>query len=177
MVDTADSGALDAMLVRLSEMVARRLRDHHLFARTLQIKLRYSDFSTFTRSRTLDHATQIDTELAEAARDLVSQGLDRRNRSACWASTRNRWKPTKARPTSSTKKRTAALAQDAEAVDRIRDKYGDHHRFPRLRTSSRLPRPRARESRKSSRQRASQERTSDNSRSFTLINGRKTLLS
>ena len=58
------------MLVRLSEMVARRLRDHRLYARTVQIKLRYSDFSTFTRSRTLDHATQIDTELAEAARDL-----------------------------------------------------------------------------------------------------------
>src|SRR5271168_4901621 len=57
MVDTADTGALDAMLVRLAEMVARRLRDHHLFARTLQIKLRYSDFSTFTRSRTLERAT------------------------------------------------------------------------------------------------------------------------
>src|SRR5579872_6030438 len=69
-VDTAEAARLDAMLVRLAEMVARRLRDHHLFARTMQIKLRYSDFSTFTRSRTLDHATQIDTELAEAARSL-----------------------------------------------------------------------------------------------------------
>src|SRR5271163_2324487 len=69
-VDTADTGALDAMLVRLAEMVARRLRDHHLFARTLQIKLRYTDFSTFTRAKTLDRASQIDTELAEAARSL-----------------------------------------------------------------------------------------------------------
>jgi DNA polymerase-4 len=70
MIDTANATELDAILVRLSEMVARRLRDHRLFARTIQIKLRYKDFSTFTRSRTLDHATQIDTELSRAARDL-----------------------------------------------------------------------------------------------------------
>ncbi|HEX5431443.1 MAG TPA: DNA polymerase IV, partial [Bryobacteraceae bacterium] len=69
-VDTAESSALDAMLVRLAEMVARRLRDHRLYARTLQIKMRYSDFSTFTRACTLDQATQIDSRLASAARAL-----------------------------------------------------------------------------------------------------------
>src|SRR5262249_32310543 len=69
-IDTADATTLDAILVRLSEMVARRLRDHRLWSRTIQIKLRYSDFSTFTRSRTLDHATQIDSEISHAARDL-----------------------------------------------------------------------------------------------------------
>ena len=49
-----------------------------LYARTVQIKLRYSDFSTFTRSRTLDHATQIDTELAAAARDLFHKSWKRK---------------------------------------------------------------------------------------------------
>lgn len=73
MTDTAGAAELDATFVRLSEMVARRLRDHRLFARTIQIKLRYADFSTFTRSRTLDHATQIDAELAAAARALFHQ--------------------------------------------------------------------------------------------------------
>src|SRR5260221_6622128 len=77
-IDTADASALDAMLVRLAEMVARRLRDHHQWARTVQIKLRYSDFSTFTRARTLDHATQIDTELAEAVRDLFHKAWNGR---------------------------------------------------------------------------------------------------
>ena len=47
----------------LSEMVARRLREHQLYARTVQLKLRYSDFSTITRAQSLDHATQLDTEL------------------------------------------------------------------------------------------------------------------
>ena len=77
-IDTADAAQIDAMLVRLSEMVARRLRDHHLHARTVQIKLRYSDFSTFTRSRTLDHATQIDTQLAVAARELFHKAWNRK---------------------------------------------------------------------------------------------------
>jgi len=76
--DTADADTLDATLTRLSEMVARRLRDHNLFAHTLQIKLRYTDFSTFTRSRTLDHATQIDTEVAVAVKGLFHKAWNRK---------------------------------------------------------------------------------------------------
>lgn len=68
--DTADREVLDAMLARLTEMVGRRLREHGLFARTIQIKLRYSDFSTFTRAHSLDHGSQIDVELLEQAKQL-----------------------------------------------------------------------------------------------------------
>ncbi len=47
-------------MARLCEMVCRRLREHHLHARTVQLKLRYSDFSTITRARSLKsrHATR-----------------------------------------------------------------------------------------------------------------------
>ena len=69
-VDTADSGELDATLARLAEMVGRRLREHALFARTIQVKFRYSDFSTFTRAHSLDHSTNLDIELLEQARGL-----------------------------------------------------------------------------------------------------------
>ncbi len=69
-VDTADAGLVDATLARMSEKVGRRLREHGLFARTVQLKLRYSDFSTITRAFTLDHATDIDIELIEHARAL-----------------------------------------------------------------------------------------------------------
>ena len=68
--DTADVAQLESMIARLSEMVGSRLRDHELFARTVQIKLRYSDFSTFTRAHTLDHGTNLDIELLEEARRL-----------------------------------------------------------------------------------------------------------
>ena len=124
MVDTKDRDAIDSMLVRLSEMVARRLRDHKLFARTLQIKLRYSDFSTYTRSRTLDHATQIDTQLAEAARDLFHKA---------WSGKPIRLLGVYAQQLETGEGQTNLLEENRterwrktlEAVDKIRDKYGD----------------------------------------------------
>jgi len=68
--DSADADLLESTLARLSQMVGRRLREHNLHARTIQIKLRYSDFTTFTRAHTLDHATQIDLDLIEHSRLL-----------------------------------------------------------------------------------------------------------
>ena len=41
-----------------------------MHARTVQIKLRYSDFTTLTRAHTLDQPTQIDIELIEHSRLL-----------------------------------------------------------------------------------------------------------
>jgi DNA polymerase-4 len=124
MTDTADPSELDAMLVKLSEKVARRLRDHGVYARTVQIKLRYSDFTTFTRSRTLDHATQIDTELAEAARALFHKS---------WTKQPIRLLGVYAQQFESSEGQTSLIAEPRTdgwrkalaAVDKIRGKYGD----------------------------------------------------
>jgi DNA polymerase IV len=122
--DTADAGALDAMLVRLSEMVARRLRDHRLYARTVQIKLRYSDFSTYTRARTLERASQIDTEIAAAARALFHKA---------WTGKSIRLLGVYAQSLETSEGQTSLLdeprAEDwrrtLAAVDKIREKYGE----------------------------------------------------
>jgi len=63
--DTAQVERIDATLMRLSEMVGRRLREHSFYARTLQLKLRYSDFTTLTRAHSLAAPTQLDTEIYE----------------------------------------------------------------------------------------------------------------
>jgi DNA polymerase IV len=68
--DTANVEQLESTLARLSEMVCRRLREHRLHARTVQLKLRYKDFSTITRAHTLPRATQLDGEILEAIRAL-----------------------------------------------------------------------------------------------------------
>jgi len=68
--DTADAGQLEATLMRLSEMVGRRLREASFHARTLQLKLRYKDFTTITRAHTLPAPTQLDTEIFEQIRAL-----------------------------------------------------------------------------------------------------------
>ena len=68
--DTADSAQLEATLMRLSEMVGRRLREANFYTRTLQLKLRYKDFTTITRAHSLPAATQLDTEIFEQIRAL-----------------------------------------------------------------------------------------------------------
>ena len=68
--DTADLAQVEATLANLSEMVGRRLREHGLSARTIQLKLRYSDFSTITRAHSVARPTALDTELFEEIRAL-----------------------------------------------------------------------------------------------------------
>lgn len=76
-VDEPSGANLESMLSRLSEMVCRRLREHQLFARKVQIKLRYSDFSTFTRGLTLEQPTNLDAEVMEHARRLFRANWQR----------------------------------------------------------------------------------------------------
>jgi DNA polymerase-4 len=77
-VDTKDKGQLEATLTHLSEKVARRLREHELHARTMQLKLRYSDFSTITRAHTFAQPTQLDIDLVEQSRKLLHANWDPR---------------------------------------------------------------------------------------------------
>lgn len=72
----ADLHTLDELrpeVVRLADAVAGRLRRHGVRARTVQLKLRYGDFTTVTRSRTLDAATDRGTELVDEVWRLLSQ--------------------------------------------------------------------------------------------------------
>jgi DNA polymerase-4 len=75
--DTADASQLEATLMRLSEMVGRRLRESHFHARTIQLKLRYKDFTTITRAHTLAAPTQLDTEIFEQVRALYRKNWNK----------------------------------------------------------------------------------------------------
>ena len=123
--DTSDAAQLESTLMRLSEMVGRRLREANFYARTVQLKLRYKDFSTLTRAHTLPSPTQLDTEIFEHIRALFRKnwrkGMEVRllgvqtsnfTRQAAQidlleGNRRQRWKD--------------ALA----AADKLRDKYGE----------------------------------------------------
>jgi DNA polymerase-4 len=75
--DTANPERLQSTLMRLSEMVGRRLREGGYFALTIQLKLRYQDFTTLTRAHSLEQPTQLDTEIYEVARRLFQQNWKR----------------------------------------------------------------------------------------------------
>ena len=70
--DVHDPARLGAELLRLADDVGRRLRAAGLRARTIAIKLRYEDFSTITRSRTLPDATDVTRTIHEAAAALLA---------------------------------------------------------------------------------------------------------
>ncbi|WP_432558810.1 DNA polymerase IV [Granulicoccus sp. GXG6511] len=73
--DERDPAKLAALLERDAAEVATRVRAGRLFARTVTIKVRRPDFTTWTRSRTLDGATDRAEVIARVARELLS-GLD-----------------------------------------------------------------------------------------------------
>ncbi|MET3935136.1 DNA polymerase IV [Arthrobacter sp. OAP107] len=77
--DTADDALLHRELLRLSHRTAERLRASGLVARTVALKLRYADFSTVTRSRTvhtpLDSAQLIYAVVIQLLESLGSRPL------------------------------------------------------------------------------------------------------
>ncbi len=74
--DTAERELLDATIAKLVQLVARRLREHRLWTRTLQLKLRYSDFTTITRAHTLDQPTQLDNVILETIRSVFERNWE-----------------------------------------------------------------------------------------------------
>ncbi len=64
---------LESELWPLAEEVAERLKRHHLAGRTVQLKLRTSDFRILTRRVTLPAGTQLAETLYRAARPLLAR--------------------------------------------------------------------------------------------------------
>jgi len=74
--DTADFALLHATLLALTEKVAHRLRMEEVRARTVVVKFRESDFSTFTRRTTLNEPADTSEQIFPAALKLL-KGLVR----------------------------------------------------------------------------------------------------
>ncbi len=76
--DVDDPVIIHRELLRLSERTAGGLRSGRHVARTVTIKVRFADFKTITRSKTLREATDVGHDIYQLARDLFDGlGLDR----------------------------------------------------------------------------------------------------
>ena len=76
--DIDDPEVIHAYLLQLSDQVAGRLRSAGYVGRTIALKIRFSDFSTISRSRTLSHPTDVGKEIYDTARGLYDAlGLQR----------------------------------------------------------------------------------------------------
>jgi DNA polymerase-4 len=123
--DTTDAGLLEATLARLSEMVGRRLREHGLHARTLQLKLRYADFSTLTRAHSLPEPTQVDTEIFETIRALFRREWKPGVRVRLLGVHASRFSAEDEQPDLLPGDPRRKWQQALSAADRLRDKYGE----------------------------------------------------
>jgi len=70
-------GQMEEVLWELVEEVGARLRRDELYARCLTVKIRYSNFQTLTRSRTLLSPTCFDKEIFETVSTLLRQNIMR----------------------------------------------------------------------------------------------------
>jgi DNA polymerase-4 len=71
--DTDDRELLLGTILELSDHVAERLRKDEYRARKVTLKLRYSNFSTHTKQRSLEKLIQTGEEIAAIARELFGQ--------------------------------------------------------------------------------------------------------
>jgi DNA polymerase IV len=76
--DTDDRTAIVRELLRLTDRVTTRMRVAGVVGRTVTITVRFADFTTITRSRTLAEATDVTQEVfREAVRSYDALGLQR----------------------------------------------------------------------------------------------------
>lgn len=76
--DVDDPQLVRRELLRLAERVGERMRQAGVQGRTVSIKVRFADFTTITRARTLGGHTDVGKEIYAAARMLYDAlGLDR----------------------------------------------------------------------------------------------------
>jgi DNA polymerase-4 len=73
--DLGDREVLRGILLEMVDQVAGRLRQHGLRARTVELKVRSSDFRTRSRSRSLAEPSDVTEEIWRAAGELFGRAL------------------------------------------------------------------------------------------------------
>ncbi len=123
-VDLHDSREILREVARLADAVAQRLRRARRTARGVQLKVRYGDFRTLTRSVTLPAAVDTGPDLVAAARRLLAQvdlspGVRLLGVSAFQLS------ETRARQLRLGEESRVGAEEVTGALDAIRDRFGD----------------------------------------------------
>ena len=76
--DIEDVEILRAWLLELSEQVGCRMRRHGLRGRTVNLKVRFGDFSTVTRAQTLPEATNVTQEIWQTVSQMLAERMPAR---------------------------------------------------------------------------------------------------
>jgi DNA polymerase-4 len=123
--DTANLERLESTLSHLSEKVGRRLREQNFTARTIQLKLRYSDFSTITRAHSLSSLTQMDTEIFSTIAKLFHDNWKKGRAIRLLGVQASNFEDMPEQMDLLEGEKRQKLARAQSASDRLRDKFGD----------------------------------------------------
>ena len=125
-VDVEDLEVLRSWLMQQTEQVARRLRRHGLKGRTVQLKLRYADFSTITRSVTLPQPTDLTNDIWANAAEMLANRLPKRHLSVrlLGVGVTAIESSSEAQPLLFQDEERERLARLDTVTDEIRDKFG-----------------------------------------------------
>ena len=126
-VDIGEREVLRAWLLELCEQVGWRLRRHGLRGRTVNLKVRFADFRTITRAKTLPEPTDVTTEIWRTAAELLDgSGVTRKTRARLLGVGVSGFVTTdqQTQQTLFPDQEREKLSQLDDVSDRIRDKFG-----------------------------------------------------
>ena len=122
--DTRDRTRLKATLRYLSERVGSQLRQQGKEARCLILKLRYADFTTISRHRTLGQGTSSDQSIFEGGSALLEKALSRETKAVRLIGIGVSGLTEPARQLNMLKPSALRSEQLNKTIDRIRKRYG-----------------------------------------------------
>jgi len=129
-IDVSDDLEIEETLLFLSEKVTRRMRDEGVYGRTVTLKIRLEDFSTFTRRKTLkDYFNDMKT-LKEVSLDLYRAFTRGKKKVRLVGISVSGLRSSSNSPEKTlfenddTGKKLRSMELDA-ILDRLREKYGD----------------------------------------------------
>ena len=122
--DVTEQPMLEATLRYLAERIGSTLRRQDRQAKTVTLKLRYADFNTITRSRTLPRATDTDHAIFDTGATLLRRALatERQPARLIGIGVSNLVEP--GRQLAMLDTRDHRQEQLNRAIDRIRNRYG-----------------------------------------------------
>lgn len=121
-----ETAEMEEVLWELVEEVGGRLRKEALYARCMTVKIRYTDFHTITRSRTLSAPTCFDKEIFEVVRDLMRKNLAAGRAVRLLGVSASALQSAGWQEPLLNRERRKAFEKLYQGIDDLRLKYGDH---------------------------------------------------
>jgi DNA polymerase-4 len=119
--DTAQKEKIEKALLRLSEKVSRSLRKEGLKGRTITLKIRLADFTTFTRAKTIKEPTNFTDVIYQECRNLFENFKLKGKKVRLVGIRVSKFEPLKQLSLFDREKKEKLY----QAVDRIKDKFGE----------------------------------------------------